>query len=478
MKAPLVEQVAETFEDVLSTTISQEKKQELRECYQRGEFGRVFPAGSGSAPHILVGRATQAQQLIGLMADVCYEKYAQGLHGVVIHGPRGTGKTALLNTFRNVLMQHQAKVIRMDGNAALKSIGRLMGRLSQYIESPEERTQGHTKGMKTGGAVFVKAEADYQHQNITKTTEVTPDQDVLSCLESILRNNPDTPVMLMIDEAHGADPAVLGELMNSVQTLGEYEPNEPIGFVLAGTPDLIDLLREESCKSTWFRDRIYFKRSIPMANDLSLEACKEAITNTLEAADVTIEGKDLIEMVSKCKGSPYFLQLLGECALESASQQNDVVRFTKGGEIDRAFESRIEERYMVAWRDVEDKDLSGCTRQLGELWRRIEELDEEITPSLISKAIQSGLTHVPYSHKRRLNPEEAEAYFKHLGLLWSTSADGESDWSLGLPSFFDYVESKFRNSKNDDHYEVLPKLEADMDALMKRIGRAKLEAEI
>ena len=44
----------------------------------------------------------------------------------------------------------------------------------------------------------------------------------------------------------------------------------------------------------------------------------------------------------------------------------------------------------------------------------------------------------------------------------------EGPWSLGLPSLFDYVESKFHEPRKVVHHDVLPNLEADMDALFQR----------
>jgi len=467
----IAEQVSKTLKGALSPTIPQDTRQELRGYYRRGEFDRVFPAGSGSAPPILVGREAQAQQLIGLLSDVCYERRALGIHGVVIHGPRGTGKTALLNTFDDISTQHGAKTIRMDGNGGLQSFGRLMGRLSQHIEPREERTKGHVKGLKVGITTLIKAEGHAQHQALTKTSEVTPDQDVLSSLESMIRNKPNTPVLLIIDEAHGADASVLGELMNAVQTLGGGDSKKPIGFVLGGTPDLIDLMCQKSCQSTWFRDRAQDERFAPMSNDLATEACLKALTETLTAVGVTVEGNDVMQIVENCKGSPYFLQQLGKCALESASQHHDVATFEHGGEIDLAFKKAIEQRYASAWKNIQSENLSSCARQLGALWRSTKHPDDRIRPGLLKKAIRSGLKHAPHPEEDIMSFEDAQAYFKHLGLLWATSVSGDEDWSLGLPSFFDYVESRFQDPRNVEHHAVLPELEREMNALTQPFGR-------
>lgn len=47
------------------------------------------------------------------------------------------------------------------------------------------------------------------------------------------------PVLFSLDEAHEADPVVLGRLLNAVQLAGDMRP---VGAILAGMPGLLDTL--------------------------------------------------------------------------------------------------------------------------------------------------------------------------------------------------------------------------------------------
>ena len=47
------------------------------------------------------------------------------------------------------------------------------------------------------------------------------------------------PVLFSLDEAHEADPMVLGRFLNAVQLAGDLRP---VGAILAGTPGLLDTL--------------------------------------------------------------------------------------------------------------------------------------------------------------------------------------------------------------------------------------------
>ena len=54
------------------------------------------------------------------------------------------------------------------------------------------------------------------------------------------------PVLFSLDEAHEADPIVLGRLLNAVQLAGQHRP---VGAILAGTPGLLETLRRQPCSS-------------------------------------------------------------------------------------------------------------------------------------------------------------------------------------------------------------------------------------
>ncbi len=256
--------------------------------------------------------------------------------------------------------------------------------------------------------------------------------------------------------------------MNAVQLLAE---RHPIGFVLAGTPDTLDVLRHNDCKATWFHDRAQEERFAPLPNDLSVDVCCHAITETLAAAGVAIKYRgDLEAMLPRCKGSPYFLQSLGQAALAEASAHQDVADFAAGGEIDQLFEKDIQDRYSTTWVDLEGRNLAGCARQLGCLWRWAEAAGAEVKSALIKHAIRSGLSQAPYQEEAVPSFEEAQSHMKHLGLLWPVIGYAEKEWSLGLPSFFDYVETQFQDPSNFQHRQALPRLEADMNDLFKRLG--------
>ncbi len=439
------------------TSLTAEKCRAIRDAYSDDDFDEVFPAGSAVVPALFVGRKAQLEKISSLVRGV---QRGGGLLGAVIHGPRGTGKTALLSALRQAIGADDAMVIGMTGNGALRSDETLISRLSRFMSPLEETSSSHRGGTKLG--------VSYHYETSTTHKERIYERDIQSSIESVVDNFPGKPVFLLVDEAHGADPMVLGNLMNSVQAITTGGQGR-IGFVLAGTPDTLDVLSDTRCRASWFLDRAQDERLIPVPNDLSVEDCEQAIQAILKAANVTVQGNDLRNMLARCKGSPYFFQVLGQSALASASRHGDIAVFEVGGEIDRRFEKVIGDRYRMMWRNLNDKNLSACARQMGCLWRRMEEVGDEMSYDLIRDALESGLKH-PSSKKSVLSLDEAEIHFKHLGLLWSTSGDDEGPWSLGLPSFFDHVEHQFESSRQRALQATLPKLQADMETLFDQVG--------
>ena len=90
------------FCDVSTETLTNKQKKDIRKAYVDGKMGQIFPASSGVVPPLFVGRETQIQQVDALVQDVI-NRSAEGICGVVLHGPRGTGKTALISAIRQGL---------------------------------------------------------------------------------------------------------------------------------------------------------------------------------------------------------------------------------------------------------------------------------------------------------------------------------------------------------------------------------------
>lgn len=406
--------------------------------------------------------------------------------GVALHGPRGTGKTVLLNAFSLGMQGLGAGVLKMSGNNALESkdalIGTLLEQLPELPETTETRTgeggaEVDIKMAKAGGKASIETSAR-SHGGKQRFQTVEAALRAVLSQEGAARG---MPLVVAIDEAHAADPSALGMLLNAAQDLSGPDVGLPVAVVMAGTPDMIDVLRDKRCRATWFMDRAgRNRRFASMPNDLPLQACAQAIALTLDAAGVAVkDARHLAAMAAECKGSPYFLQVLGESALADASKNGDIADFSPDGGIDLAFRDVVLGRYEEAWGDLDDKGLSGCARQLGVLWRALGEGKGQITNGLLKAAIASGVEHAP----KGIGPDhpwtarEAEAHFRHLGLLWSPTGSPTGPWGMGLPSIFGYVDEVFANPRFPQHHAALPALEADIARIIGQTAQPKAATE-
>lgn len=461
----------DVFAHVNTRDLPPSRRAKLREAYVAGNHFAVFPAGSSAIPALLVGRERQMAQLANLARELFQDggDASRPLLGVVLHGPRGTGKTALLEAFAQGAAGAGAHVIGMTGNNSLNSKEDLIGELAR--QAPPARAEQRTSEW-SAGVDLLGVSGSLRRTRAGREAAGGGPISVHEALRQAIACGPKdpSPVLATVDEAHAADPETLGMLLNATQSLGGPASNLPVALALAGTPDLIDVLRDAN--ATWFLDRAGLgQRLAPMPNDLAPEACARALSVTLEAAGVAVrDDGGLAAAAAACKGSPYFLQVLGKSTLEFAAHNGDVADFSPEGETATAFREAANARYAEAWSDLDRQGLAGCARQLGALWRARGEGQNRrpITDGLVVKAIESGLDHAPAIRREQALPsaEEAESRFKRLGLLWSPTGTQDAPWSLGLPSFFDHVEARFRNPDNPSHHAALPALEAAMQALV------------
>ncbi len=458
----------DVFAGIATDVLSDKQARRIQEDYEAQRFNQIFPAGSLAIPSMLVSRTQQMRQLSALAAELLEKSPSaqQSLIGIVLHGPRGTGKTTLLKAFSNGMRDTAAtQVINMTGSGELSSMDALLNYLAAYAPKQSTSTTFQV-------AISAGVEGHLKRTTSELATEQAPlsPAHLLRALASATR-----PILLTIDEAHAADPRVLGSLLNSIRGTIDRRQGISIGIVLAGTPDTLNALRHEDCKATWFMDRADLEgRLAAVPNDLSIDDCGRAIREPLLAAGITIENTQGFErLLGECKGSPYFLQLLGSTALSAASQNDDIADFTRARAIDLTFERRVNARYHETWSDLDKKGLSACARQMGALWRKSIETGRIIKQGHIYEVIESGLTHAPRRTGRSEalgRIEDAEATFEHLGLLWSMTGHINGPWDLGLPSFFDFVEEQFQDAQNIRHHRVLPALEMDMQRLFQEIG--------
>ena len=355
-----------------------------------------FQPGPGKLPPYLAGRESE-QALFRAWGGAV----AQGVpppSPVILYGPRGNGKTALLLW----LQRHLAATPGVDGVRLNPSDLRTPAQLAEQLLPGNWWDGLAPKELSLVGFTW------------------RPDNDLPPprAKQVIRARASRRPLVLLLDEAHTLAPEVGNELLNVSQELGA---ELPFFLVLAGTPDLEDRLSEMEA-SFWGR-----AKQIRL-NRLESAAAASAIERPLHEDGRSIESAALERIVCESHGYPFFLQLWGQLSWDCAAPEGR--RTITIHDVEAAapeFEQTRGDYYRKRCRELEKRELLGAARALAEAFAG--------TPSLPSHEVRETL-------RDALGPagEDAEAAtttMQHLGLLWQ--AGPTMTWEPGIPSLMDYL---------------------------------------
>ena len=218
----------------------------------------------------------------------CLDDLAQGRappHNVVLVGPRGNGKTVLLNWFKTKLGQSAPEV-----DVLWLTPGE-MGDARGLIDAvAPRRGVARLLPRKVGVASVGSAEwAPSQERNFR---------------HALLARCRRKPLALLVDEAHTLDIGVGRLLLNASQ---QVRAEAPFLLVLAGTPGLTAHLGAMDA-SFWSR----LGGGLLGIGRLDAAAARAALVEPLQGQDVSIEGRALEAVVLDSQCYPYFVQLWGD----------------------------------------------------------------------------------------------------------------------------------------------------------------------
>ena len=365
-----------------------------------GETGLIGPfrPGPGQPPPYLAGREKEQALLRAWGGAV-----AQGNpppSAVILYGPRGNGKTALLVW----LQRHLAAIPGMD--------------VVRLVPS-RIRTPALFAGALLPDAWLAKF-APKELSVVGLTWRPGQDRPPPTAADSIRVRAAKRPLVLLLDEAHTLAPEVGNELLNVSQELGA---ELPFFLVLAGTPDLEDRLSEMEA-SFWGR-----ARQIRL-NRLEPAAAAAAIERPLQQDGMSIESAALEHILSESYGYPFFLQLWGQFSWESAVPQGRRTITIHDVEIAAPeFEETRGHYYRQRYEELEKRDLLPAARAVAEAFGRGSTLSSPGAREAVVGALRRAGDGA--------DPGDAMTTLKHLGFIWRSGPTPE--WEPGIPSLLDYI---------------------------------------
>ena len=364
---------------------------------------RLFTPGSGATPPALTGREPEQAVLNRCLADLAGG--ASPPHDVVLTGPRGNGKTVLLNWFKAACEGRKLDVVALTPDE-IPDRAALIAALSPRTWG--SKLMPRKVGVAAVGSVEWAASAE------------APD-NLARQLSARCRKK---AVAVLLDEAHTLDPEVGRTLLNASQ---KVRGEAPFLLVLAGTPGLPAHLGTMNAS---FWDRL--GTGLLGIDLLSEAAAREALVEPLAAHGVGIDAGALDTVSEDSQCYPYFIQLWGEALWERRlATSATLLTAAHVAEARPDVAARMTDYYQERYRELEAGGLLPAAAALAPVFRAAADAtasDHEVDATLATTGADAAA---------RLAAREA---LNRLGYVWCPPGQlPPVTWSAGIPSLMAHV---------------------------------------
>ena len=363
----------------------------------------IFRPCAGAVPPTLAGREAQQRVLSRCLADLAGGGAPP--HDVVLLGPRGNGKTALLNWFRAACAEASIDVAALTPQ-------RIPNR-ETLVDALAPR-RGLAKWLPRKVGVAGVASAEWQHGAGNK--------DLVQALVARCRRK---PLAVLLDEAHTLALDVGSALLNASQ---QVRADAPFLLVLAGTPGLPDHL-SAMYASFWSR----LGEGLLGVGRLDDAATRDALAEPLAALRVDIESDALDAAVERSQRYPYFIQLWGDAIWQRhAATGSEAITAALVAATAPSVAPHVADYYQSRYRELRTEGLLGAATAVAELLQRRTEAtatEPELDAALAAAGIEEA--------KDRIAALDG---LNRLGYVWCPPGQQPPiAWSAGIPSLTTYI---------------------------------------
>ena len=366
---------------------------------------RLFAPGDGATPPELAGRDAQQAVLSRCLGDLV--RGAAPPHNVVLVGPRGNGKTVLLNWF---------KAACMDANSV-----EVLALTPRDIPAPQalmdallpRRGLAKLLPRKVGIASVGSAEwapTGSRWRSLAKE------------LAGRCRRK---PLVVLLDEAHTLSLDVGGALLNASQ---QARAEAPFLLVLAGTPGLPTHL---NAMDTSFWGRL--GEGLLGVGRLTEAAARDALVKPFARHGVAIDPEALATVIESNQHYPYFIQLWGD-ALWQEHLANPNARLTTAATaaMQGPVAVRVAEYYEGRYQELAADGLLSAAAAVAPLFQGSTDgtaSNQEIDSALVAAGIEDAADR--FAACEGLN---------RLSYMWRPPGQLPPVlWSVGIPSLTTYI---------------------------------------
>ncbi len=376
----------------------------------------LFTPGTGAVPPYLAGRK-QEQEYFRDCVEVLISRNSVS-RDLILYGPRGNGKTALLRYLQTTTRQEEGD--RLDilwvtpNNIATET------EFTHLLSGPKKLKD---RFKKLTGSVGAWAASAGIEMDLTGSPSITEHQIREKCKRK--------PFILIIDEAHRLKPSMVESLLNSSQTV--RSDGCPFLLVLAGTPNLGATLSEANA-SFWERSEI-----IPLGR-LSPDEAGQAISIPLQEAGITFAPGVLENIVEQTDCYPFFTQVWGDCLARRLDETNETeITLAQVKEVEAAVINERNVMYQVRFNELDRMSLLPVTESVAEVF--LQSGSPILHENTLEEAIERGLAgDEPVTNERIMEKVEQ---LSHLGYVWQVSG---AYYEPGIPSLMSYITDQMQEN--------------------------------
>ncbi len=362
-----------------------------------------FRPGMGEVPPYLAGHEIAVRVLTQRLDRLFDERPGSG---VILYGPRGTGKTALLGEFRERAKKQKVRAIKLSTGEMLGSPATLADMMapSTWFAMPVLKGLMAGAGGVSGGVELGAAKA----------------RSVGIVMRKLLRR----PLLLTVDEAHTMLPAFAKILLQVSQDC--INERLPLLLVLAGTPAIGASLSRADAS---FVERA---RWLKVGRLETRDAVRKALSVPAEESGMSFDEATLEFLVVESQGYPFFIQLLGEHSWNAAVARDPGAECITLEDAQLGVSTARQERdalYGRRLQEIMDRDLESEALAVSKAFVA-PDAGDALSRTTLGAVLKPALTG-DRTVKAAINELFA------VGLIWQT--DNPSLWEPGIPSLCTHI---------------------------------------
>ena len=386
----------------------------------------LFKPGSGVRPPAFTGRDQEQSLLNSYLRTLKGSTDSDGQllsaipHDVVLYGPRGNGKTVLLEQFERGCEGHNVDVVSLHPQS-LTSPQHLA---RQLLYGDDETMVSFLKSVKPDAVslgIPGLVNLDWKTLSIDKQDRIRVDR-----LKELLRARCRiSPLIITVDEAHALKPEVGALLLNTSQWL--RKKGIRCLTVFAGTPNLLRALNKMNA-TFWGRSK---KLAIGRLDET---ATIEALAEPLGALSVKFDENALNRVAKDTQNYPYFVQLWGKALCDALVENKEGYTITSDvvDQANLAVKFERDDYYQGRYKELKKQKLVLAAEAVGRVFETKDVAHEETLLKALCHTLDS---------EESVCEEQLEELFD-LGYVWQSGSD--NFYEPGIPSLMTYVQEQAR----------------------------------